>query len=53
MGMHNFENFDNEPDEEEGEEKRIELIVRGDTENVEHLDIEMVTCIDLCLKSIS
>ena len=42
MGMHNFENYDNEPGDDD--EKRLELIVSGDTQAVNLVDVEMITC---------
>ena len=44
MGMHNTRVHN--ADEETEEEKRVELIVSGDTEGVTYLDVEMLNCTD-------
>ena len=43
MGMYNAEIYDNE-EPPEGKEKRVELIISGDREGINHVDVEMITC---------
>ena len=44
MGMYNAKIYDNE-DPPPGEEKRVEIIVSGDTDGIDYVDVEMITCI--------